>query len=90
MGDGAGGHYYLASNTTAYFNATMVMSTVSSESVVTITLGTLISGTVTALNPTSTTTSLIWTPSAGATSTASNTACSVANVTEVGSPKANF
>ena len=90
MGDGSGGHYYLANNSTAYFNATMVMSTVSGDSVVTITLGTLISGTVTALNPTNTTTTLTWTPSASATSTASNTACATTNVTEVGSPKANF
>ena len=90
MGDGASNHYYITAGSTAFFNATMVMSTVSGDSVVTVTLGTLISGTITALNPTSTTTTLVWTPSAAATSTASNTACETLTVTEIGSPKANF
>jgi hypothetical protein len=90
MGDGAGNHYYITAGSTAYFNATMVMSTVSGDSVVTVTLGTLISGTITALNPASTSTTMVWTPSASATSTASNTACETNTVTEIGAPKANF
>ena len=82
------GNRYLGSGTTAYLNATMSMTTVGGRSVVTVTLGTLISGTITALAPTSTTTTLTWTPS-GAATNLGGTASSTTAVNE--SPaKANF
>jgi hypothetical protein len=83
-------YYYVGAGSTAVFNATMVMSTVSNESVVTVTLGSLVSGTVSALNPTSTQTTLVWTPSAAATSTSGSTPCATTQVTEIGAPKSNF
>lgn len=91
LGDSSSGGYYIASGSTAYFNATMLMSTnTSGESVVTVTLGSLVSGTLTALSPTTTQTTLTWTPSSSATSTATSTACATTAVTEVNAPKANF
>jgi hypothetical protein len=90
LGDGTNG-YYMTSGSTVYFNATMLMSTnTSGESVVTVTLGSLVSGTVTTLSPTTSTTTLVWTPSASATSSFNGTACATTAVTEVNAPKANF
>jgi hypothetical protein len=84
-------HYVATVGNTVYFNATMLMSTNSSnESVVTVTLGSLFSGSVTALTPTTATTTLVWTPSSSATSSANGTACATTPVTEVNAPKANF
>ncbi len=84
-------HYVATSGNVVYLNATMLMSTnTSGESVVTVTLGSVVSGTVTALSPTTSTTTLVWTPSASATSSANGTACATTAVTEVNAPKANF
>jgi hypothetical protein len=54
------GARYMASGTPVYLHATMTMATVSNQSVVTVTLGALISGTITAQ---AATTTLSWTPS---------------------------
>lgn len=92
LGESGSNGYYVASGSTAYFNATMLMSTnPSGESVVTVTLGSLVAGgTVTALSPTTTQTTLVWTPSSSATSAANGTACATTAVTEANAPKANF
>jgi hypothetical protein len=42
------------------------------------------------LNPTTTQTTLVWTPSASATGTATGTACSTSSVTEANAPQRNF
>jgi hypothetical protein len=90
LGDPTSGAAYISSSSTAYFNATMLMSTVSGESVVTVTLGTLASGTITALSPTLTSTTLVWTPSSSATNSPGGLACTTGVVTESTAPKANF
>jgi hypothetical protein len=90
LGDAANANHYVAVGSTAVLNATMLMSTNSGDSVVTVTLGSVVSGTITALTPTTTTTTLTWTPSASATGTANGTACSTTAVTEANAPRANF
>jgi hypothetical protein len=91
LGDGGTPGYYVATaGNTVYYNATMSMSTVSGESVVTVVLGSTVSGSASALNPTTTQTTLAWTPSASATGTANETACSTAVVTEANAPQRNF
>jgi type II secretory pathway pseudopilin PulG len=87
LGDPSGNRY-LNGGSTANLNATMSMATVGGKSVVTITL-TAFSNNLNSLNPPNTTTALVWTPSASATSTG-GTPCSTAPVTESGSPKRNF
>ncbi len=95
LGDGTHGYYVgtfgSGSSGPAYFNATMVLSIVSGESEVSVTLGAQVSGTgtVTAQNPTTSTTTLTWTPSSSAQSTG-GVACSTATVTESAGPKDNF
>jgi hypothetical protein len=91
LGDGGTPGYYVATaGNTVYYNATMSMSTVNGESVVTVVLGSTLSGTASALNPTSTQTTLVWTPSASATGSTFGTACSTASVTEANAPRQNF
>jgi hypothetical protein len=93
LGDGGSptpGYYVATAGNTVVYNATMSMSTVSGESVVTVVLGSTVSGTVSPLNPTTTQTTLVWTPSASATGTATGTACSTSSVTEANAPQRNF
>jgi hypothetical protein len=90
LGDGYNNHYYVGSFSTVYLNATMSMTTVNSESVVTVTLGTVSgSGTISALSPTTTQTTLVWTPSSSATNP-SGVNCLTTSVTQSGAPKQNF
>jgi hypothetical protein len=91
LGDGGSPGYYVqtAGNTVVY-NATMSMSTVSGESVVTVVLGSTVSGTVSVLSPSTTQTTLVWTPSASATGSATGTNCSTTSVTEANAPQRNF
>jgi hypothetical protein len=87
LGDGGSGNY-ITYGSTAVFLGTMSMSTVNGDSQVVVTLGNE-SGSTT-ISSVSSTTTLSWTPSASATSTAGNTACSTASVSEANSPKINF
>lgn len=89
LGDGYNNHYYVGQNSTAYLNGTMSMTTVNNESVVTLTLGTVISGSVSALSPTTTSTTLVWTPSSSA-KNPGGTSCLTTSVTQSGAPKENF
>lgn len=90
MGDASLTSHYLTAGTTAVFNATMLMSTSSGDSVVTVSLGSLASGSVNTLSPATTQTTLTWTPSASAMGTVNSTPCSTTAVVEANSPKANF
>lgn len=87
LGDTASSHYVGLFGSVS-LSATMVLTTnASGQSVVTITLNQT-SASITAV-PGNTT--LTWTPSAGATNTATPAvACATTPVTEVGAPKANF
>jgi hypothetical protein len=80
---------FLGFSGTALLNATMTMSTVGGDSIVTVTLGTVVSGTINALSPTTTQTTFTWTPSASAVSTG-GVACSTGSVSESGAPTLNF
>jgi hypothetical protein len=93
LGDGGTptpGYYVATAGNTVVYSATMSMSTVNGESVVTVVLGATVSGTVSALNPTTTQTTLVWTPSASATGSTYGTACSTTAVTEANAPQRNF
>ena len=91
LGDGGTPGYYVhTSGTTYYFNATMLMSTTNGRSVVTVTLGTNVGSAPSALNPTSSTTTLVWTPSASATGSLNSLACSTTTVPEANAPIDNF
>jgi hypothetical protein len=83
---GDGGKYLGAFGNTVTLNATMTIN--AADTAVTITLNPG-GGSMTALNPTSTATTLVWTPDPGATNTA-GVATSTTAVTESGSPKKNF
>jgi len=63
------------------------MSTVCGESVVTVVLGSNVSGTV---STGTTQTTLVWTPSASATGSTYGTACSTTSVSEANAPQKNF
>jgi hypothetical protein len=93
LGDGGfptPGYYVATAGNTVVYNATMSMSTVSGESVVTVVLGSTVSGSVSTLSPNTTQTTLTWTPSASATGSTYGTACSTAPITEVNAPQRNF
>jgi hypothetical protein len=90
LGDGSTPGYYVAAGTTVFYSATMSMSTVNNESVVTVVLGGTTPSGVTALNPITTQTTLAWTPSASATGSTNGTACSTTSVTEANAPRQNF
>ena len=75
-------------STTTYLNATMSISTVSGESVVTVTLGSRPQGS-SSLSSVSTKTTLVWTPSSAASSSSLGIACLTTVVYESGS-KVNF
>ena len=80
LGDPSGNRYLNGSSVTV--NATMVMTTTAGRSVVTVTLTQTVFG-LSALSPSSTTTTLVWTPSASATNP-TGTACSTTPVTQSG------
>ncbi len=86
LGDPSGSRY--VNGAAVSVNATMVMTTVGSQSVVTISLTQTAAG-LSALSPANTTTILLWSPSAAATSTV-GTACSTTGVNQSGAPKRNF
>jgi hypothetical protein len=95
LGDGSNGYYINYSfrgSYTVVFNATMLMSTNGGLSTVTVTLGTTVSGAgnISALSPSTSKTTLVWTPSSSAKGTSNSTACSTTSVQEANSPIDNF
>lgn len=92
LGDSSSTGYYVSPGGfgTVTMKATMVMSTVSGESIVTVTLGTVVSGTVNAIFPAAKRTTIVWTPSALATSSSGGIACATGAVTQSAAPQVNF